>query len=84
MLFFCVNPDGIVVFYYRGETYAGTWVLFFFEDKLQININLNTEKVVGEDWNFDWKVNLITNQLIDFEIDEDTRFILQKECLEEN
>ncbi|MFC4634205.1 hypothetical protein ACFO3O_09825 [Dokdonia ponticola] len=81
---FRVNPDGIVVFYYRGETYGGTWILYFIEDELHININLDTEEVVGEDWNFDWKVNLITNQIIDFQIDEDTRFILQKECEEEN
>lgn len=81
---FRVTPDGIVVFYHRGETYGGTWILYFIEDELHININLDTEEVVGEDWNFDWKVNSITNQLIDFEIDEEIRFILQKECLEEN
>ncbi len=77
---FQVANDGIVVFYYRGEAYNGTWILYFIEDELHININLDTEEEVGEDWNFDWKVNEITNQVIDIEIDEETHFILEKEC----
>ncbi|MEP0265854.1 hypothetical protein [Dokdonia sp.] len=71
---------GVVEFFYRGDLYHGTWIFYFIEDELHININLDTEEVVGEDWNFDWKVNAINNAIIDIEIDDETRFILEKEC----
>ena len=77
---FQVNDNGIVVFYYRGEAYGGTWILYFIDDILHINISLDTDEIVGEDWNFDWKVNTISSAVIDFEIDEETRFILEKVC----
>ncbi len=77
---FMISDEGIVDFFYRGELYHGTWILYFIEDELHININLDTEEMVGIDWNFDWKVNTINNAIIDIEINDETRFILEKEC----
>lgn len=77
---FAISDEGLVDFFYRGELYQGSWILYFIEDELHININLDTEDMIGVDWNFDWKVNAINNSFIDIEIDEETRFILEKEC----
>lgn len=77
---FEISPEGIVLFYHRGEVYNGTWILYFIEDELHVNINLDTDEMVGDDWNFDWKVNTFNNVLIDIETSDDTRFLLEKVC----
>ncbi|WP_299680520.1 hypothetical protein [uncultured Dokdonia sp.] len=80
---FKLSSAGVVEFFYRGDVYDGTWIFYFIEDELHLNINLDdseTDGVVGEDWNFDWKVLALTNVMIDIENDAATRFILEKEC----
>ncbi len=77
---FKLKNAGVVEFFYRGELYNGTWIFYFIENDLHININLDTDEIVGEDWNFDWKVNAINNVLIDIEIEDETRFLLEKVC----
>jgi hypothetical protein len=77
---FKLKDAGVVEFFYRGDLYEGTWIFYFIEDELHININLDTDEIVGEDWNFDWKVNAINNVLIDIEIEDETRFLLEKVC----
>ena len=77
---FKLKNAGVVEFFYRGDLYEGTWIFYFIEDELHININLDTDEMVGEDWNFDWKVNAINNVLIDIEIEDETRFLLEKVC----
>ncbi|WP_299217478.1 hypothetical protein [uncultured Dokdonia sp.] len=77
---FKLKGAGVVEFYYRGDLYNGTWIFYFIEDELHININLDTDEMVGEDWNFDWKVNAIHSMLIDIEIDDETRFLLERVC----
>ncbi len=81
---FDVNNDGTVAFYYRGDLYEGTWIVYFIEDQLHININLDDDGDVGLDWNFDWKTVIVDNATMNIRVDEDTRFVLKKECEEEN
>ncbi|WP_143337205.1 hypothetical protein [Dokdonia pacifica] len=77
---FKLSGAGVVEFFYRGDRYDGTWIFYFIEDELHLNINLDTDEVVGEDWNFDWKVRSLSNVMIGIENDTETQFILQKEC----
>lgn len=77
---FKLKEAGVVEFFYRGDLYNGTWIFYFIEDELHLNINLDTDAMVGEDWNFDWKVTAISNILIDIELEDDTRFLLEKIC----
>lgn len=77
---FKLSGGGVVEFFYRGDVYDGTWIFYFIEDELHMNINLDTEEIVGEDWNFDWKVLSVSNATITIENDMDARFILDREC----
>lgn len=77
---FTSNPDGSITFFHRGISYQGTWILFFIEDELHFNVNLNNQDQVGEDWNFDWKVNSITPSVITLTNYNDVTFIFNREC----
>ena len=79
-----VNGDGTVVFYHRGIAYDGTWIVYFIEDELHLNINIDDQDEVGLDWNFDWKISSYSSSLILLENDQEDRFVLNRECEEEN
>jgi len=80
---FDVNEDLTVTFYHRGESYQGTWIFYYIENLLHLNININDPDAVGEDWNFDWRV--ATLQEFEMSIfNDDMDFDLIKECDEEN
>lgn len=81
---FDTKSNGNVNFFYRGDLYQGTWIVYFINDELHININLANEDEVGEDWNFDWKTEIVNNFQMDLINDAGDAFILRKECEAEN
>lgn len=78
------NNNGGIVFYHRGIAYDGTWIVYFIEDELHININLDNQEEVGLDWNFDWKVDSYSSSLIELSNDDGDQFILNRECEDGN
>lgn len=77
---FAAGEDGGIDFFYRGVAYNGTWIVYFIEDELHLNINLDNQDQVGEDWNFDWKIDSYNSILIELSNDNEDRFILNREC----
>ncbi|EDP97474.1 hypothetical protein U8527_03935 [Kordia algicida OT-1] len=80
---FDVADDGTFKFYNNGELHEGTWIVYFIEDELHTNVNFNDEGMTGDDWNFDWKTQILSEETMTFTKD-DTSFTLTKECEEEN
>lgn len=73
--FFEIDESGIANLVHEGEEHTGTWILFYIEDELHLNIFIEEESEVSESWNFDWLVNLeqddhmiLTNDNITFEL----------------
>lgn len=79
-----VNGDGTVIFYHRGIAYDGNWIIYFIEDELHLNINMDNQEDISLDWNFDWKIDAYSSELIVLENDLGDRFNLVRECEEEN
>lgn len=55
---FQINPDGSLVFTYKGTDYPGNWIFHFINDVLHININLEGTSQVAVDWNIDRRMAL--------------------------
>jgi hypothetical protein len=79
--YFDVDEFGTVSFYYNANTYYGTWINYYIEDELHLNISLNDDTDVAENWNFDWKLTIIDSDNMQMEYNG-TTFFLQKECEE--
>jgi hypothetical protein len=77
--YFDVDNFGETAFSFEDTIYNGTWISFFIEDELHLNINLNDDTTVGENWNFDWKTTIVDENNMTLEND-DTTFYIQKEC----
>ena len=77
---FDVADDGTVDFYHRGERYRGTWIVYFIEFELHININLDDSGPIGTNWNFDWKTEILSDLAMDIINDDGDHFLLQQEC----
>ena len=76
---FDVAGDGTIQFYNNGELHEGTWIVYFIEDELHTNVTFENQGVTADDWNFDWKTEILSNNLMRFTNDA-TSFILTKEC----
>lgn len=76
-----VSNTGNVGLYFNDNSYGGTWITYFIEDELHLNIFLMGDETIKEDWNYDWKViNLNESEMeISNSID---RFLLIKDCYE--
>lgn len=74
------NNNGGIFFYHRGIAYNGTWIAYFIEDELHLNINLDDQQEVGMDWNFDWKIASYSSSVIELYNDNGDQFILNREC----
>ncbi|MEM0519484.1 hypothetical protein [Aequorivita flava] len=79
--YFQVCATGNVGLNYKDNAYGGTWVTYFIEDELHLNIFVIGDQTVSDHWNFDWKVVSfdVTQMEITNGID---RFLLTKECAE--
>ncbi|HLW32261.1 MAG TPA: hypothetical protein VKX40_08355 [Aequorivita sp.] len=79
--YFEVSPSGTTGLYFPNDSFHGTWVNYFIENKLHLNIFLTGNESVVEDWNFDWKVIEFNESWM--EIDNGiNRYKLIKECYE--
>lgn len=76
--FFESNGDGTLHFTYNGNNYIGTWVFLFVDDKLHININLEGNSQVAQDWNIDREAFFTYDGLII--LNEGKNIILKKSC----
>jgi len=61
---FEVAEDGTVSFYHETEAYFGTWIVYYIEDELHLNINLTDQDGVAAYWNFDWKVLAFSDEQV--------------------
>lgn len=80
---FDVADDGTFQFYNNGELHEGTWIFYFIEDELHVNITIETPGITADDWNLDWKVLSYSSELMQFE-NNGVSFTLTNECEEEN
>lgn len=79
--YFEVSNLGNAGLYFNDDSCAGTWVTYFIENELHLNIYILGDENVSDDWNFDWKVINFTETEMELENGTD-RFILTKECHE--
>lgn len=75
--------DGTGVFYHNGDAFRTSWISFFIEEQLHLNIHLEGDTVTSQDWNFDWEVSTIGGNNISIQ-NEDLTFNIIKECDVEN
>ena len=54
--YFEVSNFGNAGLYFQENAFGGTWITYFIENELHLNIFLTGDENVSEDWNFDWKV----------------------------
>ncbi|WP_298510677.1 hypothetical protein [uncultured Kordia sp.] len=80
---FDVADDGTFDFYNNGELFEGTWIFYFIEDELHVNITMDEPGITADDWNLDWVVLSYSSELMQFE-NNGISFTLNNECEEEN
>lgn len=89
---FEIPAAGLSTYFHRGIPYENSWIFYFIEGRLHLNIFL---EIPGEDdpeednpvldnWNFDWEVDFINSNNIQIRRDDGLIYMLQKECEEEN
>jgi hypothetical protein len=81
---FDVADAGTFDFYNNGELHEGTWIFYFIEDELHVNITFEEAGETADDWNLDWKVESYSSELMQFVNQEGESFTLTNECEEEN
>ena len=79
--YFEVSYLGNVGLYFQENAFGGTWITYFIEDELHLNIFLNEDKNISEDWNFDWKVVGFDEAFMEITNGTDTLRLI-KDCYE--
>ncbi len=79
--YFEVSNFGNAGLYFQEHSFGGTWVTYFIENELHLNIFILGDENVSDDWNFDWKVISFTETEMQIENGTDS-FLLTKECHE--
>ena len=77
--YFDVSNFGNVGLYFNDNSFGGTWITYFIEDELHLNIFIIGDENVSNDWNFDWKVISFTETEMEIANGMD-RYMLTKEC----
>jgi hypothetical protein len=80
---FDVADDGTFKFYNNGELFEGTWIVYFIENELHTNVTFDGPGMTADDWNFDWKTEILPDNMMSF-TNPDVAFTLTQECEEEN
>lgn len=78
---FRTTDDYLLQYYHEGNTYRGSWIFYYIEDVLHMNINLdgNDNNIIENNWNHDWEVIYYDGDL--FEIKRgDIILILDRTC----
>jgi len=76
---FDVANDGTVAFYHETEAYFGTWIVYYIEDELHLNINLTDQDGVADYWNFDWQILAFADEQISL-INDTNQINLTRNC----
>lgn len=79
--YFEVRTSGNAGLYFQDESYAGTWITYFIENELHLNIFITGDEQVSNVWNFDWKVVSFDDESMVLKNGINT-FQLLKRCLE--
>lgn len=79
--YFEVSDYGNAGLYYNDHSYGGTWVTYFIEDELHLNIFITGDESVSNDWNFDWKIVSFDESQIKITNGTD-QYLLTKNCYE--
>ena len=77
---FRVSNDGLIQYIHEGITYRGSWIFYFTQDILHLNIHLSGVSEVSEDWNFDWEILQYDANFYELR-QEDRIMILDRQCL---
>ncbi len=77
--YFEVSYRGNVALNVQETALGGTWVTYFIEDELHLNIFLTGDENIVEDWNFDWKIVTFSESLMEITNGTDT-YRLIREC----
>lgn len=79
--YFEVRTSGNAGLSFQDNSYGGTWITYFIENELHLNIFITGDEAVSTVWNFDWKVISFTDEsmVIDNGIN---RFELLKGCVD--
>ena len=80
---FDIAEDGTFKFYNNGELFEGTRIVYFIEDELHINIAFDEQSETADDWSFDWKTEILPDNIMTL-TNDDITFTLTQECEEEN
>jgi len=75
--------DGTGIFYHNGNSFRTSWISLFIEQQLHINIHLEGDSTIAEDWNFDWKATIIDENTVIINNNEQ-RYQIRKNCDFEN
>ncbi|WP_432411671.1 hypothetical protein [Rasiella sp. SM2506] len=76
---FKINRNGTVQFHYNTEVFFGTWITLYIGEELFLNIDLNDHPEVEGFWDFNWKVDLFSDEQI-FISNDTHSVLLEKEC----
>jgi len=79
--YFNVSNLGQTSFLYQNNIAFGTWVAYYIENELHLNINL-MDDTNADIWNKDWKVTIIDDNTMMIE-NENRSFLMEKECYPE-
>src|SRR5690606_27746282 len=77
--YFEVSTSGHIAFYLEDDAFHGTWITYFIENKLHLNIFIAGDEDISTHWNFDWKVLDFDESWMEIDNGID-RFKLVKEC----
>jgi hypothetical protein len=75
---FDTNGDGTLNFLYNNESYNGTWIFLFVNDKLHLNINLAGNSEIATYWNIDREIEIEEESITILNNPE--KIFLQKQC----
>ncbi|WP_298416658.1 hypothetical protein [uncultured Kordia sp.] len=80
---FDIAEDGTFKFYNNGAVFEGTRIVYFIEDELHINMAFEETSDTADDWSFDWKTEVLPDNIMNL-TNDDIVFTLTQECEEEN
>lgn len=75
---FDTNGDGTLNFSYNDETFNGTWIFLFVNDKLHLNINLAGNSEIATYWNINREIEIEEESIVILNNPE--KIFLQKKC----
>jgi len=77
--YFDVSNIGKAWFHTEEEIVIGTWISYFVENQLHLNINVEDDEIIGETWNKDWNITINNSDEMLLSNNGDS-FLLRKEC----